>query len=443
MNLNFIKNVRNAANWAKSNCVNNNSVAISDKQHVSYDEVSGYYIPTLLDCGFRTLAKNFATELVSKQRKEGWWGLNNDPYIFDTAQIVDGLCEFPEYKINVERACNWILSQVKEGKFIDCYKGTLTHCLHMRTLYCLKKAGKDISNLLPIYSKMTNFDCLSHFWAYAFEGSARLGLDCSPFLEIVQEFDGKIPERRGMPSYCFTGLSQTALSLFILGKFDMGMKVLEFVSKFQNESGGFYGSNGNYFPNEEMSWGVKFYLDAFLESQKCWFKQNLHIFAENFEAGDQDSRYNYIKNNIKETDKVLDIGCGKGRYINRLKCTRHACDIADASKYIDGEFRIGSLLRTPYNDCSFDKVIMCESFEHAVLHDNAIAEALRVLKPGGNILIIDKDNSVKFEGLHFGEEWIDTAHLSNKYKAEITKLKPIGFTAEWPFFGAKITKKGQ
>jgi len=440
--MNFTKNIRKAYKWILNNTVNNKAIAISNKQHVPYDEVSGYFIPTLLDCGNRALAKNYANDLVSKQRKEGWWGLNNDPYIFDTAQIIDGLYEFGvEYKENITRACDWILSQSNNGVFKDCYNGTLSHILHMRTLYCLKKCGIDISSFIPYYSKFTDFDCLSHFWAYAFEASARLGLDCSKFLSIAKQYGGKIPERKGMPSYCFAGLSQTALSLFLTNEFDLGMKTLEFVSSFQKDSGGFDGSNGKYFPNEEMSWGVKFYLDAFFEGQKSWFRKNLHIFAENFEAGEKDSRYNFVKKNIQRGEKVLDLGCGKGRYINRLDCNRYACDVADASKYIHGDFKIGSLLRTPYEDNFFDKIIMCESFEHAVLHDNCLLEARRILKPTGQILIIDKDDSVKFNGLHFGEEWINTRDLINKYGAKVEKLQFIGFTSEWPFFGAKIGKK--
>ena len=435
--MNFTNNIRKAAKWIISNS-SNGYVLVSNKEKIPYPEVTGYTISTLKSIGFRNKSMDFANYLVSVQDDSGSWGLHNKNYIFDTAQVIDGLSEFDKYKINIEKAVKWIFNKSNNGIFIDEYGGTINQMIHLRTLACLKKAGYNIDNFITNYNKKYNFDGLSHFYAYGFEGSARLGLNCSNYIELLKKYDGLIPEKSNEKSYCFVGLSQCALSLFLCGEFDLGMKTLEFVSKFQNDSGGFYGSNGNYFPQDEISWANKFYIDAFIEGQKLWFKNNIHIFLDSLEGGENDVRYVFVKNRINKNDKVLDVGCGKGRYINRLDCDRYACDIADSSKYVNAKFSIGSCLNLPYEDNYFDKIICSECLEHAVFQINAIDEMLRILKKGGKLLIIDKDKKHRFDFLHFGEEWIDFSEIKNKYNSYTEEFHQSSLGM--PFSGCEIIK---
>jgi len=178
-------------------------------------------------------------------------------------------------------------------------------------------------------------------------------------------------------------------------------------------------------------------MDAFLEGQKLWFKKNITIFPNKLEYGDKDERFIFIKNNVRETDSVLDVGCGKGRYINNLNCNRFACDIADASKYVNAKFQIGSCLRLPHDNNVFDVVFASEVLEHSIFVDNAIKECLRVLKPGGKLLIIDKDDRINFNNLHFGEKWLNFRKLQREYEAEIADIKQFSV----PFCTAKINKE--
>jgi len=437
--INFVSNIHKATQW-----INNNStdhyVHISSVQRKPYYEVSGYYIPTLLNYGFREKAMGFAEHLAAVQLNNGAW---KPSIVFDVAQIIDGLSEFSnKYSINIERAANWILTKCEDGKFIDPYNGEISDHIYMRLIYCLYKSGIDVKihtdEMLNVYynENLFKFTSLSHFYAYGFEGSARLGLDCKKFLEEISRYQ-YIPEKSGADTYCFTGLSQVALSLFLIGEYDLGMKYLQFVTGFQKDTGGFLGSNGGYFPKEEISWAVKFYMDAFLEGQKLWFKKNITIFPNKLEYGDKDERFIFIKNNVRETDSVLDVGCGKGRYINNLNCNRFACDIADASKYVNAKFQIGSCLRLPHDNNVFDVVFASEVLEHSIFVDNAIKECLRVLKPGGKLLIIDKDDRINFNNLHFGEKWLNFRKLQREYEAEIADIKQFSV----PFCTAKINKE--
>lgn len=440
--MNFIKNVNSALKWIDANSTKE-YIHVSSAIKEPYNEVTGYFIPTLLEYGDREKANSFAQYLKHNQNSDGSWLPHgkqgqNRKFIFDVAQIVDGLSSFGgNYKNEIDSACDWISRQTKNGEFTDDYAGTVPKHIYPRVIWPLKKAGKDITPY-SVYNRHYDFSCLSHFYAYAFEGCARLGWNTDCFVDHMRSCNGIINEKPGLTTFCFTGVSQTALSLFLVGEYDLGMKAMEFVSSRQNSSGGFYGSDGHYFRNDEISWAVKFYLDAVLAAQKCWFKKNFHIFPDYFENGEADKRLVFIRNEISNSDSVLEVGSGKGRYINRLTCNRHACDIIDSSKHIDANFSIGMATNLPYLDDSFDVVFCCESLEHSVAVDRAIEECLRVVKPGGKLLIVDKDNKTKFDGVLFCEQWLSFDHIRDKYEAEIVDLSQEGLFC--PFYGAKIIK---
>jgi malonyl-CoA O-methyltransferase len=437
--INFVANIHKAAKWISNNSTDH-YVHISSTQKKPYCEVSGYYIPTLLNYGFREKAIGFADYLQASQFPSGAW---RPKIVFDAAQVVEGLSEFGDkYSSNIKRAVTWILTKQQNGRFIDYYYGEIEDHIYMRVMYCLVKSGVNIEKykdaMLRTYynENLFRFAGVSHFYAYGFEGAARLGMDCKKFMDELSRYQ-YIPEKPGVDTYCFTGLSQIALSLFLIGEYDLGMKYLQFVTGFQRDTGGFLGSNGTYFPKEEISWAVKFYMDAFLEGQRLWFKNNIGIFPDKLEYGDRDERFIFVNKNVRETDDVLEVGCGKGRYINNLKCNRFACDIADASKYVNAKFQVGSCLRLPYEDNTFNVVFASEVLEHSIFVDNAIKECLRVVKPGGKLLIIDKDNRINFKNLHFGEKWLEFKDFQNKYAAEIADINQFSV----PFCTAKINKE--
>ena len=53
--------------------------------------------------------------------------------------------------------------------------------------------------------------------------------------------------------------------------------------------------------------------------------------------------------------------------------------------------RAGSMTELPFADSTFDAVYATESLEHAVEIERAVDEMCRVLKPGGKLVIIDKN----------------------------------------------------
>ncbi|MDG3004056.1 class I SAM-dependent methyltransferase [Paludisphaera mucosa] len=95
--------------------------------------------------------------------------------------------------------------------------------------------------------------------------------------------------------------------------------------------------------------------------------------------------------------RVLDLGCGKGRFARALQdhgATVTGLDLSTAMlAEADGIARVrGSARSLPFPSGSFDAVIAVEVFEHLdpATWDETIAEASRVLTPRGALAIVDK-----------------------------------------------------
>ena len=118
--------------------------------------------------------------------------------------------------------------------------------------------------------------------------------------------------------------------------------------------------------------------------------------------------------------KVLDAGCGKGRFARVLqeqnaRARVTGLDISEAMLRgvppCVGKVA-GVLTALPFAAAAFDCVYATESLEHAVDTGTAVAELCRVLKPGGRLVIIDKNAQ------HWGklqtpawERWFDRREL--------------------------------
>lgn len=97
--------------------------------------------------------------------------------------------------------------------------------------------------------------------------------------------------------------------------------------------------------------------------------------------------------------RVADIGCGKGRFARIVaehnpEASVVAVDLAEAMlvHVPPGVHRVAaSMTALPLAGDSCDGAYATESLEHAVDIAGAVAELCRVVKPGGRIVIIDKN----------------------------------------------------
>ena len=106
--------------------------------------------------------------------------------------------------------------------------------------------------------------------------------------------------------------------------------------------------------------------------------------------------FKYYSSLKRRKGKVLDVGCGVGKVVNRIKDDRTVVSIGIdisqlgirmAIKNGNGTFIIGDFLNLPFrNDC-FDSVGCYNCLEHGHQPNLCLREMIRVLKPLGKIVV--------------------------------------------------------
>ena len=116
----------------------------------------------------------------------------------------------------------------------------------------------------------------------------------------------------------------------------------------------------------------------------------------------------YERLRVRPGDRVLDIGCGAGRHACealRRGARVVAIDADDTEvegvatllgAMVDqgqagpggtGRAVVGDVVRLPFADASFDRVIAAEVLEHVPADGAAVQELARVLRPGGTLAV--------------------------------------------------------
>lgn len=480
---NYIEVYNKAINWIDANTVDGEGVICNTSLKKSYPEVTGYYIPTLIKWGYRDRAISYAKWLCNIQKDDGSWydTDNNDPYIFDSAQILKGLIAvreiYPEVDNNIMRGCEWILSRMDDdGRLVTPSEelwGDSKTCSELIHTYCISplidaskifnkpdyeiKARKIFNYYKKeYYESIMNFSLLSHFYAYVMEALVDLGeidmvREAMAKIADIQKDDGSVPAYNNVNWICSTGLFQLALVWYRLGELEHGNKAFEFACKLQNKTGGWYGSyiidkdtkeNNTYFPNEEISWAVKYFLDALYFKNKLTADMCADSLSEHFFDIDScDEKYKIIESEICKHGKisVADIGCGFGRYLKKMSAhhPNNSYYGVDLSQKIMQSIpdninkKEGALTNIPYPDNSFDITYACESLEHAIDIKSSVREMARVTINGGKIIIIDK-NIDKLGALELGEceQWFDVEQLKNIMIEFCSEVKCITYISE-------------
>lgn len=110
---------------------------------------------------------------------------------------------------------------------------------------------------------------------------------------------------------------------------------------------------------------------------------------------------------LKPKQKVLEIGCGQGVFLARLVQTypvqawgvdisRSSIDSAQQWSSSRLSFQVADACQLPFKDELFDCVLSFDCLEHIANQDRALAEAMRVLKPGGKLLLYTINKYQKF-----------------------------------------------
>ena len=152
----------------------------------------------------------------------------------------------------------------------------------------------------------------------------------------------------------------------------------------------------------------------------------------------------FIKNVPKNRDCVLDIGCGTGELLYKLsKYFRNCYGIDNSFKMTeivqkrDVNFKIvtADANKLPYEDNFFDYIVSHTTFHH-LDQELAVEEVVRILKPGGKVIIMDvarepKKWKRKLEKILLRQIW-STGRMIIKFGLK-PSLKAINFLekGEW------------
>ncbi len=465
-----------AIKWIKNNRIPGGGIACHHRKLVGYAEVTGYIIPTLYNCGERELARELVRWEAAVQNPDGaFCAIDDVPYTFDTAQVIRGflsaLDDMPEIEENLRRACDYVEMHIApNGEVLsqsyDMWRlsdGSIqSEYSNLYVLPPMREAGRKLSEpkYLDAYERGMNYfkkkaDLVqfksglgtnSHFFGYIMEALVDLGeielakKGLEQAAEIQKE-NGAIPAYPGVDWVCSAGMAQIAVAWYKIGDNERANKAIDYLARVQNSSGGFWGSygrGGRYFRNEEISWAVKFFIDAVLWMIKTDFNVDVDLFPDFIE--EEDGQVQEILSFFGDLKgkKVIDVGCGKGRFLKILRdkfpeCQLYGLDVSEKLLNFCPRNNVststGTMLNIGFPDAFFDCIYSIEALEHAVLVENAIREMVRVLKPGGKIDIIDK-NVAKLGVLQIKpwEKWFKPKEITNL-------LRKHGVEAQHKFIG--------
>ena len=139
-------------------------------------------------------------------------------------------------------------------------------------------------------------------------------------------------------------------------------------------------------------------------------------------------RYAFAKNLVKDK-KVLDAACGEGygsallskysKAVTGIDIDKGTIEHAKERYKKKGlSFVVGSCVKLPFEDDSFDMVISFETLEHLEQQEEMLSEFNRVLKNDGTLIISTPDKRHYSDETGFSNEY----HVKELYKEEFKGL---------------------
>ena len=436
---------------------------------VACPALTGASIETALSLGHRESALRWAGWLMSIQRADGSISNSNsgDPSLADTSQAVRGFLaivnRMPEVENATCRACEYLCSQLDDDGRIrpSCHKDgsgrDSPDCDEFPLVWPLLHAGTRLSVADWVEAARRAVDywatradarsCISsvgpitrHVEYYLRHGRDSAAAELARRLDPAQRRIGSLREGLNSGPILSASLARAALLWYRLRCRERADRALQYLEKKQGRGGGFRSGWGwslsADLPRNDP-WAVKYYLDAALLRVHAAFETQWPLFPDRIDPSD--GRMQAVRDwfgALSSHARVADVGCGKGRFLRHLlewfpRARLTGIDVSSAmlNNLPTGVLACeGSLLDIPATDGAFDGVFAVESLEHSLIPERAIAELCRVVRPGGQVLIIDKHRGKQPLSEHDPwERWFLPEELSSwlsGYCEQVT-VKPI------------------
>lgn len=287
---------RRAIQWIHANESPNGGIYVHSGYLDAYPEVTGYLVPTLLQYDETEQAIRLVRWLLRIQRKDGSYASpSGDSHIFDTAQVLRGLLSAASLVPGALDACRRAAAYLYAGMidggsggfavdsvWMERYSNSIPVTAHLYALPPLKEAAEVFQKpeyraaaerCLEYYlghKAALQIGTLTHFLAYELEALLDLsGSEAAiPILDTLRKLqadDGSVRGTTGVSWVCTPGLAQLAVCWYKVGDRDAANKAMKWLEGHQMPSGGLlgsYGTQASYFPDVEIPWAAKFYLDA-------------------------------------------------------------------------------------------------------------------------------------------------------------------------------------
>jgi malonyl-CoA O-methyltransferase len=428
---------RGALRWVRSHSISRlDGAADSDPR---LEPSLGQLASTLLECGERRVAERALARLLEMQRSDGSWpGSAALPPARETADAVRGLLAVlpsrPDSVAAIRRACEWLLGPWSRGLSWAQGRDTTTRLAVAAALDAASGAldesrlragaqalGDGEGSILRTALRAT----LGVVRVEAHTHQDRVGflLDLGrpdAVDRVVREAERKDRKRI---RWCATCAAQLVSAGYRLGRRQPADRVLAELVAVQDGSGALPETVGpGAGPVHASAAGTRELLEAIHRHVEAAFALQVDGFEDRIRAGDGRFAFLLREAGALSGRHVLDAGCGRGAITRALltACPSAAIVAMDLSPEMlwhappAVETRRGSIQCLPFADGVFDVALCVEALEHALNPEGAVGELCRVVRPGGTVLIVDK-NAERMGALAIEawERWFDRREVES------------------------------
>ncbi len=157
----------------------------------------------------------------------------------------------------------------------------------------------------------------------------------------------------------------------------------------------------------------------------------VNVFGEAFHESRLANLEHYFKKYLRDTDRVLDVGSGYSMFVLTAPEWKFDVTCCDLDRAAMEKMRVeapqfhwveGDAMDVPFADAEFDAVFAGEVIEHVPDPRVALAEWLRVLKPGGVLILTTPNKDRMVNRINKEHVWVNPEHISEMSYRELKEM---------------------